>query len=311
MTTFDPAYGHQSAARLWQVRLHYGRALSEDEGQKLFEALEEHALTVFLHNKDCADGNDWEVTLMTQGEPDLDGLHAIATALVPLPRDAVSAEEQPDEDWLLHVHRHFPPLSIGRFFIYGSHYDGAVPQDALPLRIDAATAFGSGEHETTRGCLLALQDLHAAGFTPRNILDMGCGSGILALAALRLWPDAQTLCIDIDPESIVVTHRHAQLNGLSAGVVAEAGDGYAVPRVGEMAPYDLILANILAGPLVEMAPDLSHVLAGGGYAVLSGLLARQEADVTEAHLGAGLAAHRSLAVGDWRALVFHKQENRP
>lgn len=311
MTTFDPAYGQQSASRLWQVRLHYGRALTEDEGQTLFAALEDVALSVFLHNKDCADGNDWEVTLMTEGAPDLDALHAMATALVPLPRGAVTAEEQPDEDWLLHVHRHFPPLSIGRFFIYGSHYDGDIPHGTLSLRIDAATAFGSGEHETTRGCLLALQDLYDGGFKPARILDMGCGSGILALAALKLWPEAAALCIDIDPESVVVTHRHAQLNGLGNGVTAEAGDGYAAPRVDAMAPYDLILANILAGPLIDMAPELARVLAPSGYAVLSGLLARQEDEVAKAHLAAGLAATRSLPVGDWRALVFQKEGKRP
>lgn len=136
---------------------------------------------------------------------------------------------------------------------------------------------------------------------------MGCGSGILALASLKLWPQAAALCIDIDPESVVVTLRHAALNGLAENIIAEAGDGYRAPRVDAMAPYDLVLANILAGPLVEMAPELAHVLAPGGYGVLSGLLARQEADVTDAHKAAHLTLHESRAVGDWRALVFVKE----
>lgn len=306
--TFDPDYDQSLiAGPLWRVSLSYGRPLTEAEGQALFAAFEEEVLSVFLHNKESADGNNWEVTLITAGEPDLDRLHTMADELVSLPRTHVTAEPQPEEDWLQHVHRHFPPLTIGRFFIYGSHYDGAIPADLIPLRIDAATAFGSGEHETTHGCLLALQELKDQGFAPKNALDMGCGSGILALAAVKLWPGITTLCIDIDPESVVVTHRHAALNGESDAIIAEAGDGYAAPRVAAMAPYDLVLANILAGPLVEMAPDAAKVLADGGYAILSGLLARQEQDVTAAHLAAGLTAARSLALGDWRALVFQKK----
>lgn len=307
--TFDPAYdADMPQGPLWQVRLSYGRALSEEEGQALFAAFEERVLSVFLHNKEATDGNHWEVVLTTAAKPDLDALHAVADAVVPLPRAQVEAEQLPDEDWLQHVHRHFPPLTIGLFFIYGSHYDGDVPPHLIPLRVDAATAFGSGEHETTRGCLLALQQLHADGFMPRRVLDMGCGSGILALAAARLWPQAVALCVDIDPESIVVTHRHAALNGLSPNIVAVAGDGYAAARVDDMAPYDLVLANILAGPLVEMAPDAARVLAPGGYAILSGLLGRQQDDVGRAHLAAGLVAATAQEIGDWRALVFHKKD---
>lgn len=302
----DAAEDFQPTGPLWRVSLTYGRPLSEEEGQALFAAFEEVVLSVFLHNKEATDGNHWEVMLTTDGKPDFDALHTIANDIVPLPRDAVRGEELPDEDWLLHVHRHFPPITIGKFFIYGSHYEGEIPKDLIALRIDAATAFGSGEHETTRGCMMALQDLHARGFKPQRLLDMGCGSGILALAAIKLWPHVQALCIDIDPESVVVTHRHAALNGCSANVIAEAGDGYRAPRVDTMAPYDLVLANILAGPLVEMAPDCARVTAAGGYVILSGLLARQESDVTDAHLAQGLQQGDVHALNDWRALVFHK-----
>lgn len=308
--TFDPAAADdfQPKGPLWRVALSYGRPLSEAEGQALFSVFEEEVLSVFLHNRESADGNHWEVLLTTDGEPDLDHLHRLATAVVEIARENISAEQLPDEDWLLHVHRHFPPLNIGPFFIYGSHYDGHKPGGQIKLRIDAATAFGSGEHETTRGCLLALADLKIYGFTPARIVDMGCGSGILALAALKLWPEAQALCIDIDPESIVVTHRHAALNDCGQNVVAEAGDGYAAPRVDAMAPFDLVLANILAGPLVEMAADAARVTAPGGFVILSGLLGRQEKEVSDAHLAAGLIAHDVLSVGDWRALVFKKPE---
>lgn len=303
----DAAEDFQPQGPLWRVSLTYGRALSEDEGRALFEAFEEAVLSVFLHNREATDGNHWEVILTTDGEPDFDTLHTIANSIVALPRDAVRGEELPDEDWLLHVHRHFPPITIGQFFIYGSHYDGDIPKDLIALRIDAATAFGSGEHETTRGCLLALQDLKQQGFVPKRVLDMGCGSGILALAAVKLWPDVEALCIDIDPESVVVTHRHAALNGCSKNITAEAGDGYAAPRVAAMAPYDLVLANILAGPLVAMAPDCAKVTAPQGFVILSGLLARQEKEVTDAHLAQKLLQGQVYGLNDWRALVFHKQ----
>lgn len=228
-------------AGLWQT-------VDGSRRQALFDAFEDSVLSVFLHNREATDGNHWTLMLITDGAPDLDALHKMADAVVAIPRGQLSAEELPDEDWLQHVHRHFPPLTIGDFFIYGSHYEGDRPAGLIALRIDAATAFGSGEHETTHGCLLALQDLHKSGFKPGRILDMGCGSGILALAALKLWPESRALCVDIDPESVVVTLRHAQVNGLAAPVTAEAGDGYAAPRVAMDAPFDLVLANILAGP---------------------------------------------------------------
>lgn len=296
----------QPQGPLWRVVLDYGRPLDAEEGQALFAAFEEVVLSVFLHNREATDGNHWELVLTTDGQPDLDALHTIANGIVAIDRARLSAEALPDEDWLLHVHRNFPPITIGRFFIYGSHYEGDVPTALIPLRIDAATAFGSGEHETTRGCIMALQDLHTAGFQPARILDMGCGSGILALAALKLWPAARALCVDIDPESVVVTLRHAQLNGLAAPVTAEAGDGYASPRVATDGPFDLVLANILAGPLVEMAADAAAATAANGYVVLSGLLARQEVDVRNAHLAVGLSAADAYAINDWRALVFRK-----
>jgi ribosomal protein L11 methyltransferase len=134
---------------------------------------------------------------------------------------------------------------------------------------------------------------------------MGCGSGILALGIKKLWPDADVLAVDIDPESVRVTKRHADMNG--ANVTAVAGDGYAAKEVGTMPIYDLITANILAGPLIAMAPDLNRVLKPGGFAVLSGLLARQEQDVLTAHIKQGLVSKGHIALGDWRALILQKE----
>lgn len=307
---FDPKtgepYDHDIPHPLWRVTFDFGRDLDGATGQALFDALEALGVSVFLHNKEATDGDSWSVSVTTYGEPDLGALHAAADAVVALPRDKVAAEKLPQTDWLQHVHDNFPPVTIGDFFIYGSHYEGDLPGGLIALQIDAATAFGSGEHETTRGCLEALQELRAQGVDFANALDMGCGSGILAIGLVKLWPQARVVAVDIDPESVIVTERHAGMNDCGGAIVAQAGDGYAAPIVDMRAPYDVVTANILAGPLVEMAPDLNAVLKDGGYAILSGLLKRQKDEVVAAHTALGLRLVKAVEIGDWQALVLRK-----
>lgn len=297
---------------LWTVRLNFSHTLSGDLPEKLSEALEDLAVSVFLHNLEATDGDNWALSLTTHGKPDIKEMYARVArvaaeeGLPPLLAEKdIVAERLPEKDWLRHVHENFPPITSGRFFIYGSHYTGEKPAGFIPLQIDAATAFGSGEHETTRGCLLALEYLHQEHVF-KNALDMGCGSGILAIAAVKLWPEITVTAVDIDPESVIVTNRHAAMNGVGDKIRAEAGDGYNVPRVAEQAPYDLVTANILANPLIDMAPALARVLRPGGAAVLSGLLARQQAEVVAAHEKQGLRLVRAEVLGDWRALVMQK-----
>jgi ribosomal protein L11 methyltransferase len=297
---------------LYTVSLNFKDVLSGTQAEEIGTLLEDHVVSVLLHNHESADGDRWSVTLTTYNPPDtgvLIGLldsFANEKGLAPLlTQSDITFEKLPEKDWLRHVHDNFPPVEAGRFFIYGSHYDGAKPDHLLPLCIDAATAFGSGEHETTKGCLTAFDKL-AAENTFKNALDMGCGSGILAIGITKIWPDAKVVAVDIDPESIIVTERHAQMNACNTAIKTEAGDGYAAVIVAENAPYDLIAANILAGPLMDMAPDLEKYLAPGGYCVLSGLLGRQEAEVTAAHTVVGLLPVHSITVGEWRALVLQK-----
>lgn len=290
---------------LWKVDIDFGQDLTGDTAAAISDALEEacgeSCLSVFVKNLEATDGDRWIVSLTTMGPPDEAVLREkVAPILEP---KGFHAEKLPETDWLLHVHENFPPVTLGGFFIYGSHYEGPLPPDKIALKIDTATAFGSGEHETTKGCLIALEDLSRER-TFKNALDMGCGSGILAIAMQKLWPQIKLTAIDIDPESVTVTKRHADMNGITLD--AAAGDGYRTPLCENNAPYGLVAANILAGPLVEMAGDLAKNLEKGGYAVLSGLLARQEADVTAAQQAAGLECVRSIAIGDWRALVFKK-----
>lgn len=297
---------------LYKVSFSFSKRLSGEVAEKIGAALEELGLSVFLRNEEATDGDNWTVSLTTYGEPDLDmilaqinmaaeegGFSDLAEGLT------LDAERLPEKDWLRHVHDNFPPVTAGRFYIYGSHYTGEKPAGLVPLCIDAATAFGSGEHETTKGCLMALDKL-SENHTFKNGLDMGCGSGILALGMVKIWPGMRVAAVDIDPESIVVTERHAAMNGAAGLIEMQADDGYAAPLAKNNAPYDLIVANILAGPLIEMAGDLNAVLLPGGYAVLSGLLARQEADVTAAHAALGLVLTDKIELGDWRALVLHK-----
>lgn len=293
---------------LHRVTLSFPGTLTAEDAQAIADKLDDIAVSVFLHNREAnldagetGDGDDWTVTLTTYGAPDVDQIHALLDGEIS--HDRIHVEKLPEKDWLRHVHDNFPPVTIGRFFVYGSHYDGAIPANLVPLKIDAATAFGSGEHETTKGCLLAFEWL-AKNNSFKNGLDMGCGSGILAIGMTKIWPGMPVLAIDIDEESIIVTKRHADMN--AAKITAEAGDGYNVASVPAAAPYDLIAANILAGPLIQMAPQLNDVLAPGGFCVLSGLLARQEKDVTAAHEAQGLRLVHRIEIADWRALVLKK-----
>lgn len=211
------------------------------------------------------------------------------------------------ENWLEKVYQEHPPFTVGPFFVHGSHYEERVPQGQIGLQIDAATAFGSGEHGTTKGCLIAMLDLKSKGQCPWNVLDMGTGSGILAIAAWKLWQTPIT-AIDNDPESIRVTRRYQALNGVKDGIGAmqsACGDGFATPLCLERAPYDLIIANILAGPLKEMAQDLKAASDENGYVILSGMLHAQANDVLSIYEGLGFVEKDRIDIGKWSTLVLH------
>lgn len=209
-----------------------------------------------------------------------------------------------ERDWLGENLRAFPPVRVGRFFIHGSHWRGTPPAGTVGIEVDAASAFGTGEHPTTAGCLLALD-----GLTRRRRfdapLDIGTGSGILAIAAAKTLR-RRVLASDIDTESVRVARRHVRRNGLSGLVRVVEGRGYRC-RVVRRRQFDLILANILARPLAAMAADLARSLAPHGRAVLSGLLRRQEAMVLAAHRGQGLALERRLLIDGWSTLILLRE----
>jgi ribosomal protein L11 methyltransferase len=236
-------------------------------------------------------------------EAELIGSLALAEMMTgvtaPLQRKGVAAE-----GWLARTYESFPETNVGkRFAVRGSHLKGKGAFGRITLTLDAGVAFGSGEHGSTRGCLRALEVV--AHRRPRRILDLGTGSGILAMAAAKLL-HRPVLATDIEPWSVRVAARNAADNGLGALVRARLADGWRHPVVGAGGPYDLVLANILARPLCQMARNLAAKLAPGGTAILAGLLRSQANLVLSAHRRRGMRLERALHEGNWTTLVLRR-----
>ena len=269
--------------------------------------------------EDLADAVSWDtpedarpalLQAFAATEPDIAEVRAaLAAAAEALGIAAPAADVQwlAPRDWLAENRRDFPPLDVGRFHIRGSHVEEPPPLGRIVIHLDAATAFGSGRHATTAGCLLALQKLVPR--RPLRALDMGCGSGILAIAMARLWPASTVLASDIDAEAVRVTAANARENGVGRRVSAVVSSGYRALAVRQGGPYDVIAANILARPLKAMAGDLARALAPGGAAVLSGLLARDMPLVLAAHRARDLRLAARSVIDDWATLVVVKEGN--
>jgi ribosomal protein L11 methyltransferase len=245
----------------------------------------------------------WAIALIHRGKPDRAALLARLAPVASPWQVALDLEISPipSTDWLYRTAQTFPPQRIGRFWIHGSHVTEAPPSGTVPIRLDAGQAFGSGEHDSTRGCLLALDRLARRRF--KRVLDLGCGAGILAIAAAKCWP-ARIVAADNDPIAVAVAQGNAANNSVAARVRCLLSDGYASAVLRRAGPFDLILANILAEPLCAMARDTSRNLAPGGAAVLSGLLDRQAASVLAAHRPFGLRLREQIGEGMWVTLVL-------
>lgn len=232
---------------------------------------------------------------------DLAGRLALAAAAAGGELRELREERIAERDWVAENQLAFPPLLIGRFFVYGSHYRGAVPAGAAGIRLDAATAFGTGEHPSTRGCLLALAML-ARRRAIRAPLDIGAGTGILSIAAAKLLRRL-VFASDIDAGSVAVARHNVAQNGVAHLIRVRRASGYR--GVARRHPgYDLVLSNILARPLAMMAVDLARHLAPGGHAVLSGLLRRQEPIVLAPHGTLGLALEGRIVIDGWSTLIL-------
>lgn len=210
----------------------------------------------------------------------------------------------PPRDWLAENRADFPPLALGRFWVHGSHIAKA-PAGRLALQIDAALAFGSGSHPTTAGCLAALQRLAKKPGRPGQVLDLGCGSAILAMAAGRLWPDARIIASDIDREAVETSRQNIRKNQIGQRRCQTVqADGLQSRALQKSAPYQLILANILAAPLRDLAPAVASVLDRRGWLVLAGLLDSQARSVLAAYRAQQLVPVWQNSIEGWRILVL-------
>ena len=220
---------------------------------------------------------------------------------------AYTTEFLESRNWLKENIIKFAPVNVAEFTIYGIH-EKEIPDDGrLNLRIYAATAFGS-EHQTTKNCLQAISDYNQIKHSDQlNILDMGTGSGILALASAKLWENnCKITAVDIDEEAVLVTRQNALDNNLQNFITAEVSDGYQSKLVKDNAPYDLILANILARPLISMASDLYKSLKNGGYCILSGFVEDQKQWVIDEHTKLGLTLKKTYQLDNWYAALLEK-----
>lgn len=294
-------------AALWHLTVTVPDELAADAAAAALET-EASAVSAF----EIAPGGAWRVEAYADHAPDraaLDGAVALAALAHGVAAEGLFAglvvERLTPRDWVAENQQSFPPLRAGRFFIHGSHITSPAPAGAIGLCIDAATAFGTGEHATTRGCLLAL-DFLAKRRRRHHPLDMGTGTGILAMAAAKRW-QCRVLACDIDAGSVEVARTNMRANGLARRVRLYRSNGYRHDAVRHGRPFDLVLANILARPLAAMAGDLAAHLAPGGIAILSGLLTRQVPLVLAAHRAHGLTLRRRIAIAGWETLVLERR----
>jgi ribosomal protein L11 methyltransferase len=250
------------------------------------------------------DGSEtWEVAAYFTARPDPAGLALLA--VMHGARDfAVSRVE--DRDWVAQVRRELHPVAAGRFLVFGGHDRDRVPVNAVALEIEAAMAFGTGHHATTLGCLLALDGLVRAGFVAGRVADIGCGTGVLAMAAAKVWRKARVTASDIDPVATATARANAAANALGGRITVATAPGFVHPLVRAGGPYGLIFANILAQPLRRLAPSMARHTAPGGRLILSGILNRQADGVEAAYRANGFVRSGRRSLGDWTVLELRR-----
>lgn len=283
-------------------------ALTQTQGRAAAEALAEACEDldpepVGTGVFEIEDGSDrWEVGAWFTEAPDEIALALLAAAAGAQP---FVVSEVPETDWVAHVRRELAPVEAGRFFVHGSHDADKVPEGAEALCIEAAMAFGTGHHNTTRGCLLAFDRLLTAGEAPARIADIGCGTAVLAMAVARVLPGV-VLASDIDPVAVETAEANVLANGLAGRVECVMAEGFGHPLLHDAGPYDLVFANILKQPLIDLAPDMARQLAPGGRAILSGILTTQVDEVAAAYAEAGMPLSARDDLGDWSTLVVQR-----
>jgi ribosomal protein L11 methyltransferase len=277
------------------------------------EALDDWDPKIVLTGSEVAEDqpDEWVLEAYLPHRPTVADRSVVA-ALFSGSAPTLTAEKLPDTDWVTETQKLVEPIRAGRFHVHTADYPADASPGTVDLVIPAAQAFGTGQHATTAGCLAALDLMKRRGVVVRNLADIGTGTGLLAFAALRLWPGARAAASDIDPVCEPVVVENALLNAVPLGtrpgelamVVAEGMDD---PILAGRGPYDLIIANILAGPLIALAGDFADAVAPRGQLLLAGLLETQEPAVRAAYRTAGFRLAARLVNGDWSILWLRRR----
>ena len=268
------------------------------EAEYLASQLEDFCLAVSWFEKD-AQAQVWQVEATFEEQPDEKNIKSLLGAL------SYELAPLPSKDWLSENRKSFPAIDIGPFYIYGSHHQEKLPEGKIAFRIDAATAFGTGQHATTQGGLLALHDLKQAGIKVQNYLDLGCGTAVLAMAMARLF-QIRGIASDNDPEAVDRANLNVAENHLERFVEVILSEGFSHERLEAQAPYSLIAANILADPLIALSPEMARFMAEEGKVILSGLLQTQQQGTLKAYEKVGFSLQKTYPMAEWVTLVLKK-----
>jgi len=256
------------------------------------------------------DSGQWQLAIHFRDAPDQEAVCAQVALVAGDPAaKALRFETVADADWVAQSLADLPPVRAGRFVVHGAHERARIPSNAIAIEIEAALAFGTGHHGSTRGCLLALDALAKRGRVG-CVLDIGTGSGVLAIAAAKVFRTRVTAS-DIDPVAVHATRANARLNRVAPKVTFVHAAGANARAITARAPYDLIFANILLGPIMRLALPLTRLTAPGAYVVLSGLLPAQANAVLAITRAQGLALARRITLEGWVTLVLVRKQNRP
>lgn len=265
-----------------------------------------HALTLFEQPAGNATAAGWRIEAYYEPMPDVDALSAeLGTVLgAPAPDLSILAVEQ--QNWVAISQAALPPVAAGRFTVHGSHDAGRVARGPNAILIDAGEAFGTAHHATTYGCLAAIDAL-TRHRRFRRVLDLGCGSGVLAIAAARALPHARIIATDLDRQSVVVARANMRLNGVAHRIDARVADGLRTPELRHPARFDLVIANILADPLIALANGLARIMQPKANLVLSGLLVPQAPAVIAAYVAAGFRLDAHRRIHGWSTLTLARR----
>jgi ribosomal protein L11 methyltransferase len=288
---------------MWQISIATTHTLAKGLSEALEPCME--VVTVF---EEEGDPTLWTLRGICTQEPsfiDIEETVRLFAEGLGCKMPSLQIEQLPDRDWVAENRRSFPAFTCGPFYIYSSCVENPAWGDLIPLKIDASTAFGTGRHGTTAGCLELIGELHAQGIDMQTALDLGCGTGILGLAMARLF-QREVLVNDNDPEATEKARLNAEINGLSSLVTVYTADGFDHPMLQKKSPYDLIVANILADPLIQLAPQMVAHVKPGGYIILSGILQEQAPKVCKAYVSLGMSCFKELLKQEWSTLLLRK-----